>query len=397
MNMLAEPRRQKILLAVLVIVVVIGIVLVRGILHRADAADKTPAPPAGVPVVTATVAKEDVPIFLTGIGTVQAAQSVTVKARVDGQLVKVAFTEGQDVKQGALLAQIDPAPFQALLDGALAQKAHDQVTLTNALKDLERYKTLFAQDSIQQQTLDTQSATVDQLRASIQSDQAQIDNARVQLAYTTIRAPVNGRTGLRLVDAGNIVHANDPTGLVVINQIDPIAVTFTLPEEHVPTINQAVQAAGATPLQVQALARETGAALGSGRLLLVNNQIDTTTGTVQLKALFPNRSLSLWPGQYVNARLVLGTRHGATTVPESAVQRGQDGLYAYVVKPDNVATVQAIRVAQMQEGKAIIAEGLTPGTRVVVAGQYKLKPGTKVVEAEQAAAAPPVAQRSDGR
>jgi multidrug efflux system membrane fusion protein len=218
----------------------------------------------------------------------------------------------------------------------------------------------------------------------------------VQLAYTTIRAPVNGRTGLRLVDAGNIVHANDATGLVVINQIDPIAVTFTLPEEHVPTINQAVLAAGATPLQVQALARETGAALGSGRLLLVNNQIDTTTGTVQLKALFPNRSLSLWPGQYVNARLMLGTRHDATTVPESAVQRGQDGLYAYVVKPDNVAAVQPIRVAQMQDGKAIIAEGLTPGTRVVVAGQYKLKPGTKVVEAEQAAAAPPVA-RSDGR
>ena len=218
----------------------------------------------------------------------------------------------------------------------------------------------------------------------------------MQLAYTTIRSPVNGRTGLRLVDVGNIVHAADTTGLVVINQIDPIAVIFTLPEEHVPTINQAIHTAGATPLPVQALARENGAALGVGRLVLVNNQIDTTTGTVQLKALFPNRSLALWPGQYVNARLVLGTRHDATTVPESAVQRGQDGLYAYVVKADNVAVVQPIRVTQTQDGKAIIAEGVTPGTRVVVAGQYKLKPGTKIVEAEQAAA-PAVAQQSGGR
>ena len=396
MNVLAQPR-QKILFGAVVVIILLGIVLVRGILHRADAADKATAPPPGVPVVTATAAKEDVPIFLTGIGTVQAAQSVTVKARVDGQLQKVAFSEGQDVKQGDLLAQIDPAPYQALLDGAVAQKAKDEATLANALKDLERYKTLFAQDSIQQQTLDTQVATVSQLKASILSDQAQIDNARVQLAYTTIRAPVNGRTGLRLVDVGNIVHAADTTGLVVINQIDPIAVIFTLPEEHVPTINQAILAAGATPLPVQALARDTGAALGTGHLLLVNNQIDTTTGTVQLKALFPNRSLSLWPGQYVNARIVLGTRHDATTVPESAVQRGQDGLYAYVVKPDNVAVVQPIRVAQTQGGKAIIAEGLAPGTRVVVAGQYKLKPGTKVVEAEQAAAAPAVAQQSGGR
>ena len=394
MNALAQLGRRKILLAASVIVVVVVIVLVRAILHRADAADKAPVQPPGVPVVTATAAKEDMPIFLTGIGTVQAAQSVTVKVRVDGQLEKVAFTEGQDVKEGALLAQIDPAPFQAMVDGAVAQKAKDEATLGNALKDLERYKTLFAQDSIQQQTLDTQVATVNQLKASILSDQAQIDNARVQLAYTTIRSPVTGRTGLRLVDAGNIVHATDTTGLVVINQIDPIAVIFTLPEEHVPNINQAIQKAGAAPLQAQAFAREDGTALGTGHLLLVNNQIDTATGTVQLKALFPNRSFTLWPGQYVNIRLVLGTRHDATTVPESAVQRGQDGLYAYVVKPDNVAAVQPIRVAQTQDGKAIINDGITPGTRVVVAGQYKLKPGTKVVEAGQGTPARAVAQQS---
>jgi multidrug efflux system membrane fusion protein len=296
--MKAFAKRQRFLFAALVVVVVLGIVLVRTMLHQADAADKAPPAAAGIPVVTATAAKEDIPIFLTGIGTVQAAQSVTVKARVDGQLQKVAFTEGQNVKEGALLAQIDPAPYQALLDGAVAQKAKDEATLANARKDLERYKTLFAQDSIQQQTLDTQVSTVDQLKASVLSDQAQIDNAKVQLAYTTIRSPVNGRAGLRLVDVGNIVHATDTTGLVVINQIDPIAVLFTLPEEHVPRINKAIQAAGAGSLPVQALAREDGTSLGAGRLLLVNNQIDTTTGTVQLKALFPNPSLTLWPGQY---------------------------------------------------------------------------------------------------
>lgn len=379
-----------------VIAVVLAIVAVRVVLHRADAAEKAKAAqPAAIPVVTATVAKEDVPIFLTGIGTVQAAQSVTVKVRVDGQLEKVTFTEGQDVKQGDLLAQIDPRPYQALLDQALAQKGRDEATLANAQKDLERYTTLFAQDSIQQQTLDTQKATVNQLKAGIQSDQAQIDNARVQLAYTTIRAPVSGRTGVRLVDAGNIVHATDTTGLVVINQIDPIAVVFTLPEEHVPKVNEAMEKAGATPLQVQALGRETGEALGTGRLLLVNNQIDTATGTVQLKAQFPNKAHALWPGQYVNLRLVLGTRHDAATVPEAAVQRGPEGLIAYVVKPDDSVETRPIRVARTQEGKAIVDEGLAPGTRVIVDGQYKVRAGVKVAEAKQGAS--PIAQQSEKR
>ncbi|TMG85971.1 MAG: efflux RND transporter periplasmic adaptor subunit [Betaproteobacteria bacterium] len=398
MRTLVGPGRRKILLVGGVIAAVLAIVAVRAVLHRADAEEKAKAAqPAAIPVVTATVAKEDVPIFLTGIGTVQPAQTVTVKVRVDGELQKVAFTEGQDVKEGDLLAQIDPRPYQAVLDQAVAQKGRDEATLANAQKDLERYTTLFAQDSIQQQTLDTQKATVNQLKATIQSDQAQIDNARVLLAYTTIRSPVTGRTGLRLVDAGNIVHAADTTGLVVINQIDPIAVVFTLPEEHVPKVNEAMQKAGATPLQAQALGRETGEALATGRLLLVNNQIDTATGTVQLKAQFPNKAHALWPGQYVNVRLVLGTRHDAATVPESAVQRGPEGLIAYVVKPDDSVETRPIRVARTQEGKAIIDDGLAPGTRVIVDGQYKVKPGVKVAEAKQGAPAGPIAQQSEKR
>jgi membrane fusion protein, multidrug efflux system len=311
--------------------------------------------------------------------------------RVDGQLEKISFAEGQDVKVGDLLAQIDARPFQAQLDAALAQKAKDEATLAAALKDLDRYRTLVEQDSIQRQLLDTTIASVGQLKASVQADQAQIDNARVQLGYTTIRAPASGRTGIRLVDAGNIVHAADATGLVVINQIDPVSVIFTLPEDEFQRVNEAIHANGKAPLSVQALARENNASLGTGRLLLVNNQIDTATGTFQLKASFPNPSHALWPGQYVNVRLVLGTRHDATTVPESVVQRGPNGLLAYVVKPDDSVAIQSIRVVQTQDGKAVIDDGLAAGTRVVVEGQYKIKPGVKVVEARQAGA-PAIAQ-----
>ncbi len=280
--LVGSGRRRILLVGSIIAAVVVGILLWRMILGRGDTADKTAQPPT-IPVVMATAAQENLPIFLTGIGTVQAAQSVTVRVRVDGQLDKVAFVEGQDVKTGDLLAQIDPRPFKAQLDQAVAQKARDEATLANAVKDLERYTTLVAQDSIQMQTLDTQKATVAQLKATVQSDQAQIDNAKVQLDYTTIRAPVSGRTGLRLVDVGNIVHASDLTGLVVINQIDPIAAIFTVPEDAVPSINEAIAASGSAPLQVQAFARVNGAPLGTGGLLLVNNQIDTTTGTVQLK------------------------------------------------------------------------------------------------------------------
>ena len=338
---------------------------------------------AAVPATTAIAAEEDVPVTLAGIGTVTPLLSVTVKVRVDGQLESVAFKEGQDVKAGDLLAQIDPRPFQAVLQQAQAQKARDEALLKNAQLDLERYTTLWQQDSVSRQILDTQRATAEQLKATVQADQAQIDTAKLQLTYSTIRAPISGRTGARLVDPGNIVHAADTTGLVVINQIDPMAVVFTLPEDKFQTVNKAL-GNGAKALKVMAYARETAELLGSGKLTLVNNQIETATGTFQLKGVFANAAHLLWPGQYVNVSVILGTRQSAVTVPASVVQRGPNGLFAYVVGADDAVAVQPIRVASSQDGKAVIEEGIAAGTRVVVDGQYKLKPGSKVTEVQAA-------------
>ncbi len=352
----------------------------------------TAAPPAptatAVPVTLGTVTRANVPVRVTGTGTVQASQSVTVRTRVDGELRKVAFAEGDDVKRGQLLAEIDPRTFQATLDSAKAQKARDEATLAAARKDLERYRTLVAQDSIQQQTLDTQTATVAQLQAAVQADDAAIANATVQLGYTSIRSPLDGRAGIRLQDAGNIVHATDATGLVVVNQIDPIAVVFTLPESDVTRVNAAIRAAGRAPLTVSAQSREDGSALASGKLVLINNQIDTSTGTVQLKAQFPNPQHALWPGQYVNAVLTLGTRADALTVPETAIQRGPDGLYVYAVDAEGVASVKPVKVAQIADGVAVVSAGLDEGQRVVVDGQYKLRPGLHVTAEPRAAAKP---------
>ena len=355
-----------------------------------QAASAPPADPA-IPVVTGNVAQEDVATYITGVGTVQAAQSVTVRARVDGQLDRIAFNEGQDVRQGELLAQIDPRPLQAQLDQAQAQKARDEASLAAALKDLERYSTLVSQGSLQRQALDTQQATANQLRASVQADQALIDNARVQLGYTTIRAPISGRTGMRLIDAGNMVRATDTTGVVVINQIDPIAVVFTVPEAAFQSVNQAMQAAGGKPLAATALARGDDATLATGRLLALNNRIDTATGTIQLKASFANPKHTLWPGQYVNVRVELGSRRGALTVPVSAVQRGANGLFVYVVGGDHSVAVRPVKLVQSQDGKAVLESGLRAGESIVVDGQSRLKPGAHVVEASRSAAAPSAA------
>ena len=381
-------KRNRLLLIAFAAVLLVAAVVWRSGFHLTKAADSTKAAAPAVPAVTTTVKEQDVPTYLSGIGSVTPLFAVTVKARIDGQLEKVMFSEGQDVAAGAVLAQIDPRPFQAQLELAQAQKARDSAQLANSIVDLERYSVLLKQDSIAQQQVSTQQATVDQLKATVQADQATIDNAKIQLDYTTIRAPISGRTGVRLVDPGNIVRASDNTGIVGINQINPIAVLFTLPEDRFQDINRAIQAHGRTALDVQAFGREDNTLLGTGKLMLVNNQIDTATGTVQLKAQFPNGAHKLWPGQYVNVHLMMGTRNRAATVPASVVQRGPNGLFAYVVNADDTVAVRALRVGPIQDGVAIIEEGLEAGTRVVVEGQYKLKPGVKISEARPADAAP---------
>ncbi len=360
--------------------------------HRgAEAAEtrkSTAALAVAVAVTTTTVKAEDVPLYRPGIGSVTPAATVTVKARIDGQLDQVGFSEGQDVKAGQVLARIDPRTLQAQLMQVQALRARDQAQAANARADLQRYTTLLAQDAATRQQVDTQKALVAQLDATVRTDDAQVNYAQVQLGFTTITAPIGGRVGARLVDPGNIVHAADAGGLVVINQIDPVSVVFTLPEDAVQDINQA-QDTSRQPLAVQAFAREGNALLGTGKLTLLNNQIDAATGTVQLKASFPNPRRRLWPGQFVNVRLVLGIRRQSLTVPSGVVQRSQAGLFAYVVEPDG-KTVRSrpISVLQIEDGVAVIDKGLAAGERVVVDGQYKLKPGARILETARAASAP---------
>ena len=348
--------------------------------HAAFAANQdtaTKVPP--VQVTTARVQQQNVPLYRSGIGAVSAMATVTVKARIDGQLEKVGFTEGQDVKAGQLLAQLDPRTLQAQLAQAQASRAKVQATLSNARADLARYATLIAQDAATQQQVDTQKALVAQLDAAVQTDNAAVQYAEVQLSFTRISSPISGRVGARLVDPGNIVHAADTTGLVVINQIDPIAVQFTLPEEAVQDINRA-QNDSQQPLAVVAYDRSGSTLLGTGKLTLLNNQIDTATGTVQLKGSFANPSHSLWPGQFVNVRLQLGQRQDALTVPAAAVQRSQTGTYVWTVGDDSTVANTPVHVAQIADGVATIDTGLAGGQRVVVDGQYKLKAGVGVIE-----------------
>jgi multidrug efflux system membrane fusion protein len=354
-----------------------------GLLRKsADAA--TQKAPQVIAVDTAAVAHSDVPIFLEGLGTVQAFYTVTVTARVDGELQKVGFTEGQTVHKGDLLAQIDPRPNQAAYEQAVAAKAKDEAQLENAKLDLARYTKLQPEDLASKQTLDTQRAMVDQLTAQLKVDQAVIDNARTQLDYTRITSPINGRTGIRLVDPGNIVHAADTTGIVVVTQVQPISVIFTLPEEQLGTVGGAL-AAGT--VQVTTVSRDGGAELDQGSLTLIDNQIDQATGTVKLKATFDNARNTLWPGQYVNARVLVRTDHAALTIPDAAVQLGPDGPFTYVVKQDSTVEVRPLRIGAASGGLTIITHGLAAGERVVTSNQYRLQAGVHVRSAATAASA----------
>ncbi|HEY8976283.1 MAG TPA: efflux RND transporter periplasmic adaptor subunit [Burkholderiaceae bacterium] len=380
----SRHRTTWALVAIALAVLALGLWSIERPANAADKGKGKRGDEGPVAITSTLVKQQDVPIYRTGIGTVTPTYSVTVKARVDGQLDRVAFTEGQDVRKGQLLAQLDPRTLQAQLLQAQAAKAKDQATLANARVDLKRYETLIAQDAATQQQLDTQKALVNQLDAGVKADEAAVNAAQVQLGFTTITAPISGRVGARLVDPGNIVHAADTTGLVVINQIDPISVVFTLPDDAVQETIHALDSN--KPVLVQAFPRDGGNMLGAGYLTLLNNQIDTSTGTVQLKASFINGQHNLWPGQYVNVRLILGTRSKALTVPEQAVQRSQSGVYVYVVD-EQTGTVQSrtIALTQIQDGIAVISSGVNANDRVVVDGQYKLKPGSKVMEAAKAA------------
>lgn len=329
-----------------------------------------------VPVVAGKVEQKDTPIYLDGLGTVQAFNTVTVHTRVDGELQQVLFTEGQDVKTGDLLAVIDPRPFQAALDQAVAKKAQDEAQLANAKVTLARNTDLVKKKVIDQQDFDTSKYQGDQFQAAVQADQAAIEAAKTQLDYTQIKSPIDGRTGVRLVDVGNIVHAADQTGMVVITQMHPISVVFTLPEQKLPEILNQGGANGG--LHVSALDRGNTNVLDEGTLAVVDNQIDQTTGTLKLKATFPNDQLQLWPGKFVNARLILTTRKDATVVPSSVVQRGPQGTYAYIIKTDKTVEMRPIKVAQTEANVALIDSGLEAGEQVVVDGQYKLQPGVHV-------------------
>jgi len=346
---------------------------------------------ATVPVLTATAETQDVPVYLDALGTVQASATVTVKAMVDGPMLSVNFKEGQDVKAGDVLAKIDPRTYQATLDQAVAKKAQDEALLANARIDLARYEKLAKTAYTSAQTADTQRAQVAQDEAQVAQDQAQIDNARAELSYTTVTSPIDARTGMRQVDAGNIVHAADTTGIVVLTTLKPISVVFTLPQQDL----QAVTAAQARGTPEVLAETASGTLLDTGTLAVLDNQVDPTTGTIKLKASFPNQALKLWPGGFVNVRLLVDTQRGAVTVPPAAVQRGPQGAYVYLVQSRDTAARRLVKVGQETEQVSIIENGLAPGDVVVVDGAARLTDGAKVsVASPEGAPTPPAAAAS---
>jgi membrane fusion protein, multidrug efflux system len=372
-------RRKRLLFWIAFAGALVFVVLAAGAAwrHMSAQAQQTAAkaPPPALPVTVARVVRRDVPVFFEALGTVQALYTVAIRAQVDGKLQSVNFVEGQEVHQGDTLAIIDPRPFQAALDQAVAKKAQDKALLIAAEKDLVRFKTLAVRNFESQQNVDSQQAKVDQLKATIDADQAAIEGAETQLSYATITAPIDGKVGFRQVDAGNIVHASDLTPLTVLTQVQPSVAVFTLPQKNLTDIHEATLRG---PVQVLAFDQDNVRQLAVGELLLIDNQIDQTTSTIRLKARFPNDDNRLWPGEFVRVRILAATSKGAMTVPTAAVQRGPLGQYTWIVKDDGTVDQRPIETTMINTEVSIATKGLSEGERVVTNGQYRLQPGTRV-------------------
>jgi multidrug efflux system membrane fusion protein len=370
-----NARHRWVRLSVALLLVATMIAFVTRAFQRGAKTANTTAPPP-VLVVTATSKVGNQPIYLTGLGSVTAFNSVTLRTRVDGELLRVAVREGQMVNAGDLIAEIDPRPFEVMLEQAEGQKERDEALLANARVDLERYKLLYSQDSIPKQQLDTQVATVKQYEATVKADQGVVDNAKLQLSYTRIRSPITGRIGLRQVDPGNIVHAADQNGLAVIAQLQPIAVIFSIPQDDVPRVMK--QLAAGRRLQVEAYDREMKNRISTGSLLTIDNQADVTTGTVRFKAVFQNEDNALFPNQFVNARLLVDVKRGAVLIPAAAIQRGPEMPFVWVVQEDGTVEIRNVVVGAIEREIASIERGLGPNEVVVIQGVDKLQPGMKV-------------------
>lgn len=353
---------------------------------------------APIPVVAAPAKTGDIDVMVTALGTATPLRTVTVRSRVDGELVRVHFQEGQRIKEGELLAEIDPRPFQVQLEQAQGQLTRDEALLANARLDLERYQTLFKQDSIARQQVDTQASLVRQYEGALRVDRSQVENARLQLGYTRITAPVSGRLGLRLVDPGNIVHAGDANGLVIITQLEPISVLFTVPQDTLPAVMKRLSSGETIP--VEAWDREQKAKLAQGDLMSADNQVDPATGTVKLKAQFANADGALFPNQFVNVRMTLDTLHGVIVVPSAAVQRGSQGLFVYVVKADDTVTQRVVALGPAEGQRVAVSEGLSAGEVVVTDGVDRLRPGSTVQTSSarpEIKAPPPKAAKKYGK
>jgi len=374
-------QHKRWLIGLLALILVVAAIYLRrarsGDAQSGSTSRRSATRPQEIPVVTAVTKTGDMKVYLNGLGSVVPYNTITIKSRVDGQLIKVLFQEGQAVSTGQLLAEIDPRPFEVQLAQAEGQMARDQALLVNAKLDLERYLVLFSQDSVPKQQLDTQESLVRQYEGVVKADQGQVDNAKLQLTYCHITAPISGRLGLRLVDVGNMVHASDTNGLVVITQVQPIAVVFTLPEDNLPALLAKMKTGAKLP--VEALDREQKNRLATGSLETIDNQIDPSTGTVKVKAVFANSDSELFPNQFVNARLLVDTLHDVTLVPNAAIQHSPQSAFVYVVKTDQTVEARNVEVKLTEGNETAIAKGLKPSEIVVTDGVDKLQPGTKVV------------------